>query len=508
MLFGFDSDCARAAGTIVFEDRTRKWTLERDQSGGLDAWHLTGDESLPRDQAAAIERLRGSVNDAQLLSPISIPKQDRWAWLSRYGSSILVNGNNGNHRDSLTAAANLSLTPHGKVLERLGAEREELLDAIASLRKRQTLRVVRADEQPIAIPLPEPKAETPKPVADHRVLIADLKDELRRLQRQIEPLRMAVDLAPRWRELQELESTRQRVKSLDLDSLERSLAELQSLDQERHALEAKPVETPKPKKRRVRKRNNTDAFRAARKLLSKREWVLDQATAIQLTTVDEHTGELQHAIRLLEQAESDHRRLLRQLHDFNTRTGFDWSTALVDDHSVPQEIGEDSPLAHEPPERQLAELKRRRLWVREEFRYLVERQQSTHFDVWIAILFILSVAALFGILLVASPTARWILTALGFGGIVSSGALKMSLDLPNRAQPRPRAGTDAPTRSRNSRHDRTGARRPTAGGDTPATDAGKDAGTTVAAGCRPRRNDVPTAQIGASVSCSINPGCP
>ena len=424
MLFGFASDCPVAAGTLVFGDNKQGWSLERDQSGGLDAWQLIVDSKVPRDQTDQLEKLRGESVSARLVSSPGIPPEERWTWLAR-NPSFLPDNKPGVDLEPLQATSQLSLVPHGKVLERLGEEREELLNQISSIRRHATVEVIDPTPEPVQPEVEkQPNARGP---ADKRILIAELKDELRRLRQQIEPLRAAIGLADRWNELRELESTKKRDDTVEVGSLERALSELRSLDEERR-LAVKPPPKRKKKRRREPARRSDDS-RSVRKLLAKREWVLDQTTADELANDDEHAGELQHAMRLFEKAETDHRRLLRQLHEFNSKTGFDWSTALVDDHSTSSEIGDDSPLAHEPPERQLAELKRRRLWVREEFRYLAEKQETTQVDIWITILFILSVASLFGTLLIASPAARWTLTAMGFGGIVCSGALKMALDL-------------------------------------------------------------------------------
>ena len=432
VLHGFDnSNLSLSAGSILLEDGT---LLRRQfDSDQREIRHVTRDGKPVRDQSAEINRLRAPMNS---LGPLLDPTLDgdRWAWLSENPDILekLVSRSHQPRPPALESMASISLAPHGKVIEQLGLEREQLLAELASLKADDI-----AEQKP---------ASTPK--VSSEMLVAELTDDLRMLRRQLEPLRAAAEVAERWHEVKKLRH--QTGPESDWRELKKLLAQSRSLEEERQDWERK-LAAPrrksrrlKPKRKQLRSPRDQAAERERReleRLLETREWILDylQNSSLQRDadlfekSMDhaEGSAELRHAAFLFEEARRDNERMQRRVAEFTRRTAFDWSSLLVDEFaSSSQEISSDSEFAEDPPEVQLAELKRRRLWVREEYRWLAEQQrQPSQLMVWIAILFALSIAALFGTLLVVSLPTKWLLTAFGLGGIVSSLSLKLTLDL-------------------------------------------------------------------------------
>ncbi len=474
--FGYDEERHEpAAGSVVVDGELGRWTLQRTRpNNGEGELHVTSRDQQPRERSAILKEIRGSANSA-IASRLLLPTQlddvaDAWEWLAE--TPAVLGSISGGSKESparhpgLRAAAGIKLKRHGKVIERLAVEREQLLSEIAELRALQTIEqsaeeeareqaaarqeaeakaeLQRAREAQLAAEeearrTPPVKQQPPERKISNDVFIAELTDELRMLRRQIEPLKTAVSMANQWSELKKLKKRAGSTEEIkNLNKLERLLSKVQQLQEER-----KSYDTPKRRrKKRAATPDRGDEVRRIRKLLGARRWILESLEEPMLELNDElestrsgdrefdSADELRHAGFLFEEAKRDSLRLENRLDEFSRRTVFDWTKLLEDEHPPLREISPDSAFAQDPPAVQLEELKRRRLWIREEHQWLLDRARlSTHFYVAIAILFTLSVASLFGTLLVVSLTAKWTLTALGIGGMVSSGAIRMALEL-------------------------------------------------------------------------------
>lgn len=433
--FGRANHCV-SAGSILLENGT---LLRRQMDANQrEIWQLKQNGKPVRDSSAELHRLRGPLT---LLGPLLDPTidGDQWSWMASNPKILerLVTRKNFEHPPELEAMATITLTHYGKVIEQLGQKREQLLAELASLKANEII---------------EHKS-VPNQKVSNELLLAELTDELRMMRRQLEPMRTAAEIADRWNEIKKLRHCKD--PDNDWSELKRLLAQSRSLEEERQDWERK-LATPrpgprrsKPKRKRLPSRRDlaaVDERHEIRRLLKLREWILDfiQDPSLRqnVDLVDrssghlEGTAELRHAAFLYETARHDNERMQRRIAEFSRRTSFDWSNLLVDEFAtISQEISSSSDIAEDPPEAQLAELKRRRLWIREEYRWLAEHQeQPSQLMVWIAILFSLSVASLFGTLLVVSLAAKWLLTAFGLGGIVSALSLRMTLQLRNARQ--------------------------------------------------------------------------
>ena len=313
-----------------------------------------------------------------------------------------------------------SLSRHGERISQLAEHREMLLTELAELS------VITAREhtavEPNVLPMNRDTSD---------LEAAELKDELRLLKRQIGPLEAAVDLGERWAELRDLKN--RSTKARPAEKLQGWLADFQALEMEKSDWQKELRLRRRPKKRKPKPfRPEID------RLLAQSEDLplgVDEPV-VASTPPKEIDPELLHASLLLDRARSEAETAQRRLTEFSKRHDLDWSRLLTEEPvQRPTEISSDSPIALEPPEVQLEELKRRRLWVREEHRYLQDTQAlSTQTYVWIAILFTLSIAAIFGTLLVVSTSAQWILAAFGLCGMVSAGAIKLSIELRSSRQ--------------------------------------------------------------------------
>ena len=420
--FGYPESHHDISGSLVVREQDRTWRLERerDRHGGVSLTFQ--DQARPGVDAAVAFQNRFNARRALLAESLFVPTEeseaaDRWDWLTQ--NTELVDQLLGKHNpkvevnEALEAARESSLQAFGELLERLGKQRERLLEEIGDLQSRNL-------RQP-------QKKKTAVPKIDH----AELKDELRMWDRQVAPLKRAVELCDQWSELQRLQ---ERISDRKPIAALRDLwTEYQKLEQEKRYLQESVSARPRSK----RKKPKRSSQRELRWLLEQRDWVteiIDSQTNADFEASEvsrESDDELRHACHLLEVAQKEAASAHRRLNNYAKRTNIDWST-LLDEEPAKQfvEIANDSPIAHEAPEVQLAELKRRRLWIREEHWYLQEHQEvSTQTYVWLAILFTLSIASVFGTLLVVSSTTQWVLASFGLGGMVASGALKLSIEL-------------------------------------------------------------------------------
>ena len=422
-IFGYPESHHDISGSLVLHEQNRSWRLnrERDRHGGESLTFQ--DVARPSVNAASAFQKRFDDRRAVVAEQLFVPCEeadanDRWAWLTQ--NTQLANQLLGNHvpkqdvNGALERARGSSLKAFGGVLERLGQQREQLLAEIVELQARNLRQ-------------PTVKKSAPPSGTDH----AELKDELRMLDRQLAPLKRASELCDQWTELQRLQA--RTIESKPVAGLRDLWTEYQKLELEKTQLQDSVSSRPRSKRKKPRRSSE----REVRWLLKQRDWVTEAAANqfnADLETADvsrDNADELRHACHLLEASQLEAASAHRRLNDYAKRTNVDWSTLL--EEQPPNrfvEISSDSPLAHETPEVQLAELKRRRLWIREEHWYLQEHQEiSTQTYVWLAILFTLSIAALFGTLLVVSTTTQWVLASFGLGGIVASGAIKLSVEL-------------------------------------------------------------------------------
>ena len=420
VLFGFgDVGKQTLAGSVVVcGERDDEWVLERDHPiDSNPTLQIRHRDVSVSDTNSALRRLQGSI-DGRVAEYLFVPKhaspaKEGWAWLKKNaavaGELIAQPQQRPGVSDGRQVVDKLSINPSAneRAVENLAQERERCLSEVTTLRQR--LRDVESTK-------PQRKS-TP-------ALIAELTDELRSLEMRSRVLAAAEKLADRWTELQELRADPSEPISEDVDGL---LNEYRLLQQEKRGYQqlssvpAKKKPSTKPRRAEIRE---------IERLLNQREWV-ESATAPTPETPEVRYDELHHAGYLFDVALREVQLAQDRMTRFSKQTDFDWSDLLtVEQPTSPAEFAEDSPFAHEAPERQLSELKRRRLWLREEHRCLLDQVETTPLlMMWIAILFTLSVAALFGTLLVASTTAQWPLVAFGLCGLVSSGALKLSIDL-------------------------------------------------------------------------------
>lgn len=415
VLFGFDgSRHTRSSGHIALRRGNETWRLSRTCDGpGSDSWQLFRGQRAVTNGEIILPGIVGRES-REFNEHLIIPTQrisQRWEWLAR-NSQIAHRLLNRRPpiQERLLRASNLSLSTHGDVLERLGEQRERLVTEIA---RRKQIRI-----------LPESVSEPP-PLADE-ILIAELTDELRVFQRQIKTLTTAADLADRWAELQERKQLKRTPE--EPERLQETLDEFLALEAEKSQLNNVPARSSgNASKHQQTQRTNI------RRLLRQRDWVLkciEQPPESRLDSPIEHE-EILHAARLVDSARRESERAERRLSEFSERTAFDWSSLIPPQlSSSRREISADSPLAAESDERQLAELKRRRIWIREEHQCLLQRQHlTTGALVSIALLAVISLAALLGPLVVASWAMQWTLVAFGLCGLVASGAIKLSIDL-------------------------------------------------------------------------------
>ena len=274
-----------------------------------------------------------------------------------------------------------------------------------------------------------------------RLTVEQIEDELSTLRSRQVPLKQALGLVDKWRERAEL-----RVPeggNVDLDQLREAFVKFHKMEKTKvknlGVLRSRPA--PKRRPRPTRQSAKVKATRAAiRRLLEQRDRVLEARVvpahsaaaqselSIQVPLPDV-PDEVTHAARLIEEARRDAQDAEEQWTMFLERHGTEWSEPDEVTSTMRTEITAESPVSQASLEQQLSELERRRLWVEQEQECLLERQlEFSQTTLWIVLLFSLSVAALFGVLVVASYLAQIALIAVGLSGIVASGALKTSLD--------------------------------------------------------------------------------
>jgi|GEM_PF-3950014 len=450
------------AGSMTFVRRDRAsrrsqlWRLDRHaRRDGQQTWQIQIDGDEPSTDVALLRQLSGGL-PPEYMERLFLPtadldetsKAERWNWLARqtqlcedlFATDVEPSQSSPVDHPTLREMASVSLTSHGRVLEDLGKQRDVLLEKIAEMRAkpRQTKQTPKLVSKPIPKPKPPPASapkihrEVPRETTEHEQhLIADTQEELRQLGLQLPPMRLATELADRWRELKLLqrEVSDESKSRTDLDRMKATLSEYQLLEDEKQDYR-KTLAKPKSSSRSKGRRSDEHTVR---RLLEQRDWVT-QACARPVAAYDitsDQYDELRHASHLLQSARRDHERSQRRLAEFARRTSFDWSRLFEDPIArVKSEIAADSPVHREPPPSRLAELKRRRLWVREEHRSLLGRQEfQPQIHTWLAILVTLSICAILGTLLATTSLAQWMMLAFGLGGLVSSGALKLSLEL-------------------------------------------------------------------------------
>lgn len=420
VLFGF-GDVGKQAltGSLVLSGKPDdEWVLERDHPiDGNPTLQIRRGDSLVWDTGSTLQRLQGSI-DGRLAEYLFVPKhaspaKEGWAWLKKNPAVARELIAQPQERPAVSDGQHvvnelcIHFSGNETTVEELVQERERCLSEVATLRER-----LWAEN-----PAKRQRGSSP-------ALIAELTDELRSLGMRRRLLAAADKLADRWTELQELKADPSEPATEDVEGL---LNEHRLLQQEKRGYQQL---SSIPRKKKVATKPRRADIQEIERLLNQREWV-ESATVQAPETPDPGYDELHHAGYLLDVARREGELAQDRMTRFSKQTGFDWSDLLTEEQPISAtEFAEDSPFANESPERQVSELKRRRLWLREEHRCLLDQVEMTPLlMMWIAILFTLSVAALFGTLLVVSTTAQWALVAFGLCGLVSSGALKLSIDL-------------------------------------------------------------------------------
>ncbi len=482
MLVGFESTLGNShAGTLTFVEPIEVapskanptahasgntiWRLDRfERRDGQEAWQLQIDDRSPTSDSGLLRRLLSNQSH-DILEHLFVPSTTiddgkslaRWNWLAQnrdllesvHSSKTIKAPRTSKSHPFLRSAAELELTPHGRLLAELGAKRESLLERIAYCRA-ELVRTHRSSNKPArqkpsknreAVKAAEPPATKPttvvvpeKPVPTPPTidpnLVADLQEELRQIRLQLPAVRLAADLADGWRELKKLR-TNLRDSNRDIQQLKAALSEFQLLEDEKQDYRKTMARKPRTV---AAKPKRSDEY-TVRRLLEQRDWVTEaanQPTSLIDVSNDQH-DELRHTAHLLITARREQDSTQRRLAEFTKRTQFDW-TRLYDDPLPPakRRLDQGLDVSGEPPERRLAELKRRRMWIREENRHVLDRLEfMPQIMTWLAILFTLSVCSVLGTLLVTSHALQWCMLALGLGGMVCTGALKLSLELRN-----------------------------------------------------------------------------
>lgn len=423
MLFEFGDEERNVEGSIEVGDSPPYLSLSRLVShDGRRQWRLSQAGKPIADSAAGLRRVQGDI-DPILTSRLLFPHgtlEERWEWLTQNPDVVdWLLGQNHPAYPSIESLSHLSLSRHGCLIQELGEQRDHLIEEIG--------------RHYIQMPAPPIVASRHVP---QEVVLAELTDELRVLKRKLVPLKAAHEIADKWQELQRLES---------LDTGARNVGELRALLSEYRELNDEARDCERALQRalaRPQQRNSaetSDQEFEIRQLLDREHWVRQIAchdvsddAGTDTSPNAELEREIQRAARLLENAQRENARRQRDLLDFAEAHGLDMANLGAQEEDATNERAElnaDDPIARQPPEQKLAELKRRRLWVNEERVWLLGRQQlSSNMLLTVALLFSLSIASLFGVLLVATPPYQWALTALGLCGIVASGAVKLTYE--------------------------------------------------------------------------------
>lgn len=427
VLFGFEKGRKLSAGgALVFADADEMVSVDRQISSRDKArLRVKRDGRVVENSDRAVRQLQ-ALMEPMLASRVFVPAsdvrpQEHWQWLAKQP----------NLTGKLVKASPKQSPPLREIADpNLAAELENDAHSLTVESNRLRERIETLQTQLAATQVQKTKASAAK-FSD-----AELDDELRMLRHRLEPLEFAVSLADQWRECRSLHSPKP-----DLAQLKRwrgVFAKYKNAEQQKESIHQTLLKGRKRRSGSSRSEEISGTSRpskqriAVQRLLRQRPWIertiehTDQAISSPISSLD---AGLRHAAELTIAAKRDADRSEASWERFITETGFDWSDHSTANVMMRREIDENSPLAAAPLTQQLEELKRRRLWIMQEYQCLRSRQTlSSQVRLWIAILFVLSIASLFGTLVVVSHFSQFVLLSLGLAGMASSGATKMALE--------------------------------------------------------------------------------
>lgn len=424
VIFGFEDHKTHAGGAITFQDGEAAVTIDRQMSSrGISALRTKRNGQLQQESRFLEAQAQASIDPrlaARFFIPVDPDVAANWTWLRAHPALI---------RQLMDQESASQPNPELRSVDQLFVRDDSAIRGLRSERNRIALQLEECSNRLESAVQLESQRPAPK------LTLAEIEDELRMLRSQQVPLKEALLLVDKWKNWNKLRQPEG--DDNDVEALREAFAKYKSSEKQKRKYQ-RVLTQRSPKKSRTKVSNTRERPRdtqelAVRRLLEKRDWVLKvSAESLRPDVVDPSacgSPEIRHAVGLVRAAQEASERAERALRVFTAKTGFDWSELDASPSVSRSEISADSPLADAPLSEQLEELKRRRVWVEQEYQCLLGRQSlSSQVRLWVAILFVLSIASLFGTLVVVSHVGQFVLIAMGLSGMASSGAIKMSLE--------------------------------------------------------------------------------
>ena len=420
VVYGFSDHKTAAGGAVLFDDGEETVWIDRQISSRGNASLRAKHNGELGDAALLLESATAGIDD-MLASRFFLPAGEHdtaanWRWLgtqTELQTRLL-------HPKPVVQQTSRTVVPDAhrpSPAEQLQQHLQDLETQSRSLREQITARRGYLDR------VAEHAESKPKP----QLTAGEIDDELRMLQRQQFPLQQALDMAGRWKKWKTL-SNQPKDPSDHLPELQEAFERYRACEAEKEPhlrvlRGAGQAKRPRSK--------HASARKALARLLEQASWVRDMTTSLPAADTpiwSDRDWDIRRTAEFVQLAEVNSQAAEQELRRFTESHDETWL------HEEPltvlrTEIAEDSPLADAPLNEQLDELKRRRIWIERDYECLLEDPSiSAPVRMWISVLLVLSVFALFGTLLVVSPAAQLTLVALGLSGMVAAGAIRMSLD--------------------------------------------------------------------------------